>query len=144
MFFLPQRNQPLSMHIFSFLQTKLQYMFCSCFELFILVVLQQTMGLPSLMPIFAGNASVTNLREALGRFASGPLVAVLYLLVGSTGCGGNEQGFEEGISKLMYRAGEGIFFGNGFHHACLTLLAVSTVVVCVYRFPNGFHRVRVI
>jgi len=32
-------------------------MFCSCFELFILVVLQQTMGILSLMPIFAGNAS---------------------------------------------------------------------------------------
>jgi len=34
------------------------YMFCSCFELFILVVLQQAMGLPSLLPIFAGNASL--------------------------------------------------------------------------------------
>jgi len=33
-------------------------MFCSCFELFILVGLQQTMGLPSLMAIFAGNVSV--------------------------------------------------------------------------------------
>jgi len=30
-------------------------MFCSFFELFILVGLQQAMGLPSLMPIFAGN-----------------------------------------------------------------------------------------
>jgi len=36
---------------------KPHYMFCSCFELFILVGLQQTMGLPSLLPIFAGNAS---------------------------------------------------------------------------------------
>ena len=40
----------------------------------------------------------------------------------------------------MHRAGGGIFFGNGFHRACLTLLAVSTVVVCVYRFPDGFRR----
>jgi len=32
------------------------YTFCSCFELFILVGLQQTVGLPSLMPIFAGYA----------------------------------------------------------------------------------------
>jgi len=31
------------------------YMFCSCFELFILVGLQEIMGLPSLMPIFPGN-----------------------------------------------------------------------------------------
>ena len=36
-------------------------------------------------------------------------MAVLYLLVGSTGCGGNAGGFEEGISKLVHRAGEGIF-----------------------------------
>jgi len=34
-------------------------MFFSCFELFTLVELQQTMGLPSLSPIFAGNASCT-------------------------------------------------------------------------------------
>ena len=33
------------------------------------------------------------------------------------------------FKKLVYRAGEGIFFGNGFHHVCLTLLAVSTVFV---------------
>jgi len=33
-------------------------MLCSCFELFILVGLQQTIGLPSLMPLFAGNASL--------------------------------------------------------------------------------------
>jgi len=32
-------------------------MFCSSFEPYILVGLQQNMGLPSLMPIFAGNAS---------------------------------------------------------------------------------------
>jgi len=35
--------------------------------------------------------------------------------------------FEEGIQKLVYRAGEGIFFGNGFHRVCLSLLTVSTV-----------------
>jgi len=34
----------MSMHVFSLLQTKLGYMFCTCFELFILVELQQTMG----------------------------------------------------------------------------------------------------
>jgi len=33
-------------------------MFCSSFEPFILVALQQTMGLPSLMPIFAGYTSL--------------------------------------------------------------------------------------
>jgi len=33
-------------------------MFCSCFELFISVGLQQTAGLPSLMPIFADDASL--------------------------------------------------------------------------------------
>jgi len=33
-------------------------MFNSCFELYISVGLQQTMGLASLMPIFAGNASL--------------------------------------------------------------------------------------
>jgi len=53
----------------------------------------------------------------------------LYLLVGNTGCGGNEQGFEEGISKLVYRAGEGIFFANGFHRVLFYL-----------RFRRGFHR----
>ena len=51
-----------------------------------------------------------------------------YLLVGSTECGGNEQGFKEGISKLVYRAGEGIFFGNGFHRVLFYL-----------RFRRGFH-----
>ena len=40
------------------------------------------------------------------------------------------------FKKLMYRAGEGIFFGNGFHRACLTLLnnfpgALSFCDVCV-------------
>jgi len=39
--------------------------------------------------------------------------------LGSTGCGGNARGFEEGISKLVHRAGEGIFFGNGFHRVCV-------------------------
>jgi len=34
------------------------HMFCSCFELCISVGLQQAMGLPSLMPIFVGNASL--------------------------------------------------------------------------------------
>ena len=29
--------------------------------------------------------------------------------------------------SLVYRAGEGIFFGNGFHRVCLSLLTVSTV-----------------
>jgi len=53
----------------------------------------------------------------------------LYLLVGSTGCGGNARGFEEGISKLVYRAGEGISFGNGFHRVSLCL-SVSTVLCC--------------
>jgi len=33
------------------------------------------------------------------------------------------------LKKLMYRAGEGIFFGNGFHRVCFVLLAVSTVLV---------------
>jgi len=33
-------------------------MFCSYFELFILVGLQQTVGLLSLIPIFVGNASL--------------------------------------------------------------------------------------
>ena len=73
------------------------------------------------------------------------MAVFLYLLVGSTGCGGNEQGFEEGISKLVYRAGEGIFFGNGFHRILFylrfplyfVLLVVSTVFVC---FTCGFHR----
>jgi len=41
------------MHVFNLLQNKL--MFCSSFEPFILVELQQTLGLPSLMLIFAGN-----------------------------------------------------------------------------------------
>ena len=62
-------------------------------------------------------------------------MAVLYLLVGSTGCGENARGFEEGISKLVHRAGEGIFFGNGFHRVCMILavfpcLGVSTVLFC--------------
>jgi len=53
----------------------------------------------------------------------GPLVAVLYLLVGSAGCGGYARVLEERMKKVSARAGEGIFFGNGFP-------------VCI-----GFHRV---
>jgi len=37
----------MSIHAFDLLQTKLLYMSCSPFELFILVWLQQTMGLPT-------------------------------------------------------------------------------------------------
>ena len=37
---------------------KSNYIFCSCFGLFGLVELQQTMGPPSLMPIFVCNASL--------------------------------------------------------------------------------------
>ena len=81
---------------------------------------------------------VTNLRAALARLPHrSSCGGFLYLLVGSTGCGGNEQGFEEGISKLVYRAGEGIF-----------LVTVSTVFVCllltvstVFCFTCCFHRV---
>jgi len=74
--------------------------------------------------------NVTNLRAALARYHIVPLVAFFwYLLVGSTGCGGNEQGFKEGISKLVYKAGEGIFFGNGFHRVLFYL-----------RFRRGFHQ----
>ena len=51
-------NKPMSMHVFHLLQTKSLYMFWSCFELLILVGLQQTTELSSLMPIFAGNASL--------------------------------------------------------------------------------------
>jgi len=47
--------------------------------------------------------------------------------MGSTGCGGNARGFEEGISKLVYRAGEGKFVGNGFHRV-------------LFDFTCGFHR----
>jgi len=39
---------------------KPNYMICSCFEPFISVGFQQTMGPQSLMPIFAGNASLYN------------------------------------------------------------------------------------
>jgi len=56
--------------------------------------------------------------------------------MGSTGCGRNARGFEEGISKLVYRAGEGIFLVTISTVFCLTLLAVSTMLVCVYRFPR--------
>jgi len=42
--------------------------------------------------------SVTNLRAALARLPHSPFCGgFLYLLVGSTGCGGNARGFEEGI-----------------------------------------------
>jgi len=56
-----QINQPMSVYrgMFSVF-FKPNHMFCSCFELFILVGLQQTMGLTSLMPIFAGSASFYN------------------------------------------------------------------------------------
>jgi len=41
---------------------------------------------------------VTNLRAALARLPHSPSCGgFLYLLVGSTGCGGNARGFEEGI-----------------------------------------------
>ena len=41
---------------------------------------------------------VTNLRAALARLPhSSSCGGFLYLLVGSTGCGGNARGFEEGI-----------------------------------------------
>jgi len=43
MFLLPQRHKPIPMHVFSLLQNKLGCMFCMCFELFILVELQQTL-----------------------------------------------------------------------------------------------------
>jgi len=58
MLLLPQRNKPVSTRVFNLLQTKLLYMFFSSFEPFILVGLQRTVGLPYLMPIFAGNASL--------------------------------------------------------------------------------------
>jgi len=86
--------------------------------------------------LFRGQ-NVTNLRAALARLPHTPSCGrFLYLLVGSTGCGGNARGFEEGIKKLVYRAGEGIFFGNGFHRVCLTLLddfhgALSLCDVCL-------------
>ena len=41
--------------------------------------------------------------------------------MGSTGCGGNTGGFEEGISKLVHRAEKAYFFGNGFHRVSLCL-----------------------
>jgi len=44
------------MHVVNLLQTKLGYMFCSRFELFIVSGASTNHGLPSLMPIFAGNA----------------------------------------------------------------------------------------
>jgi len=47
------------MHVVNLLQTKLGYMFCSCFELFIVSGASTNHGLPSLMPIFAGNAFFT-------------------------------------------------------------------------------------
>jgi len=54
MLLLTQRNKLMFMPSICF---KTCYMFCLCFKLFILVGLQQTTGLPSLMPIFAGYAS---------------------------------------------------------------------------------------
>ena len=42
--------------------------------------------------------TVTNLRAALARLSHSPSCGgFLYLLVGSTGSGGNARGFEEGI-----------------------------------------------
>jgi len=58
MVLLPQKNKLIFMHAFKLLQTKLLCMFCSPFEPFILVGLQQTMGLPYLKSIFVGNASL--------------------------------------------------------------------------------------
>jgi len=58
MILLPHRNKLMPMHAFELLQTKLMCMFCSPFELFILVGLQQTTGLTYLMPIFTCNASL--------------------------------------------------------------------------------------
>jgi len=45
------------MHVFNLLQTKL-YVLLVFTQLFILVGLQETMGLPSLVTILAGNASL--------------------------------------------------------------------------------------
>ena len=48
--------------------------------------------------LFATVHTVTNLRAALARLPHSPSCGgFLYLLVGSTGCGGNARGFEEGI-----------------------------------------------
>jgi len=58
MVLLPKRNKIMSRHASNLLQTKLLDMFRSSFQLFILVEIQQTMGLPSLMPIFVGHASL--------------------------------------------------------------------------------------
>ena len=77
--------------------------------------------------LFRGR-NVTNLCVALARLPHSPSCGCfLYLLVGSTGCGGNAQGFEEGISKLVYRAGEGIFLVTVSTVFCFVLLVVSTV-----------------
>jgi len=51
-----QKDKPKSMHVFNLLQTN--YVFCTCFELFISVGLQQTMGLPSLILFLLDNASL--------------------------------------------------------------------------------------
>jgi len=56
MVLLPQRNEAMSMHAFSLLQTRLLYMFCLFCEPFILVELHQMMGPSYLIPIFADNA----------------------------------------------------------------------------------------
>jgi len=76
--------------------------------------------------------SVTNLRAALARLPRSPSCGVfLYLMFGSTGCGGNAGVFEEGISKLVHRAGEGIFSGNGFHRVSLCLSVSRRFPLCL-------------
>jgi len=55
MFLLPKRNKPMPRNSLNLRQGSNH---TTCFELFILVGLQQTMGLPSLVPIFAGNISL--------------------------------------------------------------------------------------
>jgi len=52
------KKSTMTMHAFNLLQTKLLYMFCLYFEPYIFVGLQQTTGLPYLMHIFPGNASL--------------------------------------------------------------------------------------
>jgi len=52
------RKSAMTMPAFSLLQTKPLYTFCLYFEQYILVGLQQTTGLPYLMHIFPGNASL--------------------------------------------------------------------------------------
>jgi len=53
--FAAPKKETISIYAFNLLQTKLLYVFCLFVVPFILVGLQQTMELPYLMPIFAGN-----------------------------------------------------------------------------------------